>query len=121
MVVKNLGLHSALPCVILGPFNISCVFEVAGQVLASSLLEASSFAGVVGSDVATSAGAVSTSSARSWRARGACDLAVSKTQFFQGLLAVMQQEQRLLGVDGGRLAPCRVRLGRRSQFDCHIR
>ena len=34
--------HSALPCVILGPFNSSCVLEVAGHVLASSLLEASS-------------------------------------------------------------------------------
>ena len=42
VVVKNLGLHSALPCEILGPFNISYVLQVAGHVLASSLLEASS-------------------------------------------------------------------------------
>ena len=41
-VVKNLGLHSVLHCVIHGPFNNSYVLEVAGHALASSLLEVSS-------------------------------------------------------------------------------
>ena len=74
-VVKNLGLHSALPCVQLRPRGC---WARSGKLSSGS----QQFAGVVGSDVATRAGAVSTSSARSWRARGASNLAVSKREHF---------------------------------------
>ena len=69
------------------------------------------FAGFVGSDVATRAGAVSTSSARSWRALEARNI-LPATKFLLGLLAVMERGS-VLRVDEGRLAPCRGRSGRR--------
>ena len=65
------------------------------------------FLGVAGSDVATRAGAASTSSARLWRARGACDLAVLKREQFAcdavlaGFAGRHGEEQR---VPGGRRA-----------------
>ena len=123
VVVRNLGLHSALPCVILGPFNISNVLVVAGHVLGKLSSGNQHF---VGSDVATLAGAVSTSSARSWRARGACDLAVLKREHF-GCDAVLAgfagrhgEEQR---APGGRRAirPLPGALRQARRVDCHIR
>ena len=76
-------------------------------------------AGVAGGDVVTRAGAVCASSARLWRARGACDATVLKREQFacDALLAGRHGEEQRAPVDGGRHAPPRWgRLGRRVKL-----
>ena len=106
VVLKNHGLDSALPCVILGPFNICYVLVVAGHALASSLLEASILLALLAATLPTRAGAVSTSSARSWRARGACDhCRIEARTFCLRRSSCWVCWSSVLRVDGGRLAP----------------
>ena len=103
--VKNHGLHSALPCVILGPFNICYVLVVAGHVLASSLLEASILLALLAATLPR----VQVQSLLPLLGFGV--LVVLATKFLLGLLTVMERSS-VLRVDGGRLDPCRGRLDR---------
>ena len=104
--VKNLGLHSALPCVILGLFNICYVLVVAGHVLASSLLEASILLALL----AVTLPRVPVQSLLPLLAVGVLVVIVTlpygsenilpATKFLLGLLAVMERSSVLRVVDG---------------------